>query len=66
MCIADRRQKSRPECRQCGLYQPRDEVADGHPGLGLGGKAAAVQALALESGEEALAKGVVVESRRSG
>jgi hypothetical protein len=37
-----------------------DEVEDGHPGLGLGAEAVAVEQLALERREEALAQGIVV------
>src|SRR5262245_25231260 len=37
-----------------------DEVEDGHPRFGLAGEPAAVQQLALEGREEALAEGVVV------
>ncbi len=35
-----------------------DEVEDGHPGLGLGREAAAVEQLAFEGGEEALTERV--------
>jgi len=37
-----------------GVVPALDEVEDGHPGLGLGGKSVPVQQLALEGGEEAL------------
>ena len=36
-----------------------DEAEDGHPGLGLGAEAAAVEQLALERGEEALAQRII-------
>ena len=58
--IADRRlvvQTGMPPVR---VVPALNEVKDRHPGLGLGGEAAAVQELALEGGEEALAEGVVI------
>src|SRR5262249_57286702 len=40
------------------VVPPLDKVEDGDPRLGRGGEASAVQELALQGGEEALAEGV--------
>src|SRR5215471_18980179 len=40
------------------VVPPLDEVEDGDARLGRGGEAAAVEELALEGGEEALAEGI--------
>src|ERR1700693_1196756 len=42
------------------IVEPFDELEDGHPSFGLGRKLAAVEQLALERREEALAQSVVV------
>ena len=58
--IADRRLVVQARMPPVRVIPALDEVEDSHPGLGLGGEAAAVQQLALEGGEEALTAGIVV------
>jgi hypothetical protein len=58
--IADRRQIVQAGMPPVRVVPTLDEVEDGHPGLGRGGEAAAVQQLTLERGEEALTEGVIV------
>src|SRR5512137_965353 len=43
-----------------GVVPALDVAEDGHPGLGVALEGLAVEQLALEAGEEALAEGVVV------
>ena len=59
--FANKAARAIPWRLKCGRSRPPlDELEDGHPCFGMGAEPPAVEQLAFESGEEALAHGIVV------